>query len=289
MNSQPTPIRSQYTQAEAVNMVLAVGAYLCAVDYLIGRLMTVEPAIRAYLGIQDSALFYVLIASLFCIKIAGLLRFGKGCVVADVMEICLYDLLTLLLGLLLLVAGQSTMPAKVLNYGFFVVLVARLCWHFKAADGESAATWPVFGLLGLFSRKREPRPAMLPWHDYAAYAVILISPLFGLALTKISSDEFGSVVAATAVVFLILRAPFLMSGTNPAEPAPKPRTKTATAPQAPHVQPATEPELALDSTERALVLAFRGLEAQNKPAILKAVIALAKAFDTVKADQSAAG
>lgn len=289
MNVQPQTLLARTNANVAVNHALVLGSYYFAADYLVACLLGVAPVIRAFLGIENPAFFYGLAMLAGLLKILGLQRFGQSPLVADTREICVYDFVTVLLGLILFLTGIPTMPAKMLNYGFSGIMLIRLCWHFKTVDGAAMATWPVFGLLGLFGRRPIGRDQVPAWHDYFVYGSLLLTPLFGFVFVQLSAKQLGVMYISIALVFLLLRAPFLMARSTSDEPAPKPRAKTAAAPQVPHDQPATEPDLALDSTERALVLAFRGLEAQNKPAILKAVIALAKAFDTVKADQSAAG
>jgi hypothetical protein len=281
MNSQPPLTFPQANQTSMTNSALAIGAYLCAADYLLSRSFKLEPTIREFLGIQPGAFSYCLVAFCMALKIVGLWRFGSSRLVADIREICFYDLLAVFLGLGLYLAGEQVMPAKVLNYGFLFVLVARLCWHFKTTSGTELATWPVFGLLGLFSKlfaklrskQPQPRPAVPGWHDHVAYALILISPVFGLGLVKLNSEQVGAMVAALAIVFIFLQAPMYMGRKAPVTPPPDVKPREVIDPALP------EPDFqSLSPDEKALLLAFRQMPDKNKPQLLSAVLALRKVF-----------
>lgn len=290
MQTQPPLTMPLQAHGKTATLALAVGAYLCAADFIISRVLKVEPIIRGFLGFETAAFFYILMAAMFCLKTIGLVRFGNHDIVRDVREICGYDVLTALLGLGLYMFGQNVLPAKVLNYGFFAVLVLRLCWNFKTLDGRSVASWPVFGLIGLFNRHRNTREVVSDLHDYLVYVAICLSPVLGFALIHLSADEFATVMAGGAITFLLLQAPFFMMAKAPQEPPPQAATKPAAMPSAPSPMPSEQGSnggaVDLNPEEQKLIQAYRGMATENQPKVLNAMVALQKAFDKHKPDQA---
>ena len=106
--------------------------------------------------------------------------------IADMREICLYDVLINCLALGLFVSGLPAMKIHAgLSGAVFFLKYGRLIWPCKTADGKNFSAWPVFGVLSFYARRANlfnsdtaPTSTQARW----AYLLIISSLLLGAVL-----------------------------------------------------------------------------------------------------------
>jgi hypothetical protein len=104
--------------------------------------------------LQEYANYYVLaifLATLLCICVRYM---GAFPVMRDLQELCFYDVLVQIYGLVLFATNTSFASYLIAAIAVYLLKFIRLVWWGKNLEGELLAQWPVFGILGLFSKDR---------------------------------------------------------------------------------------------------------------------------------------
>lgn len=81
---------------------------------------------------------------------------GKRKLDRDIQEICLYDFLVQIFGLILYTSSFSVTPYIVLAQMITVLKILRLGWPIFAAHKNYPPYWPTFGVLGAFHSRKQP-------------------------------------------------------------------------------------------------------------------------------------
>ncbi len=75
---------------------------------------------------------------------------GKKPIVHDIQEICFYDVLVQVFGVMTFVPGQTPTTYLVLTQMIIILKLIRVLWPLMRIFGDFPAHWPTFGLLGIF-------------------------------------------------------------------------------------------------------------------------------------------
>mgnify|MGYP001558188998 CR=1 FL=1 len=124
------------------------------------------------------------------------MRFGNSHLVRDLKEICLYDVLVQIFGLLWFALGNRSYVTQILAGTVLVLKVVRLFWPATMHDG---GRWPVFGVLGWRRRRQQPQQGGQNWQ---VYLVLAVAPLLGYLVSVI--DKLGLLAALAAVPMLFI-------------------------------------------------------------------------------------
>jgi signal transduction histidine kinase len=82
------------------------------------------------------------------------LRFDDSGLVRDLRELCLFDVLTQFAGLTIHFSHFPTPIYWALCYIVLILKFMRLLWVARNTDGSALVSWPVFGLVGLYTKAR---------------------------------------------------------------------------------------------------------------------------------------
>ncbi len=79
-------------------------------------------------------------------------QLGKSALIRDIKEICFYDLIVQIYGLIQFIMAWPVEIYMVLANAVLILKFLRLVWWGRTTDGELLAAWPVFGALGYFAK-----------------------------------------------------------------------------------------------------------------------------------------
>lgn len=176
---------------------LSAGLLIFAYGWLAGKIL-------AATGI---ALHYYFLAIFLNIGFIFLIRqLGTSPLVRDLQEICFYDVLIAILGLVLQRLGQPDTWFWAASASVAMARLARLLWWRvdKPAASETQYAWPVFGLLGLFSRGWH-RVGYTAAEKRAVYLFFVIAALLPIIRHMWAFRDDDSVVVALLVVYAVAR------------------------------------------------------------------------------------
>lgn len=124
------------------------------------------------IGYYHAALWLTVIG---CLVIPAL---GSKPIVHDIQEICFYDVLVQVFGVLTFVPGQTPTTYLVLAKMVIILKLLRLLWPMMRIFGNLPAHWPVFGLLGIlrlcFFRKSVAQ--LEPGQSRRTYYILCLIP-----------------------------------------------------------------------------------------------------------------
>ncbi|MEN9865879.1 MAG: hypothetical protein RL748_1469, partial [Pseudomonadota bacterium] len=143
------------------------------------------------LRVPETALGYYTLAFLCALILLCLVRrIGDSPMVHDLEEICFYDVLLAPLGLFMQQIGQSDYLFFVLADAIVLLKIIRLIWWGKNQQGELAASWPVFGILGFFRKNRFIEDLSLN-HKKMVYLACGLSIVVATVLRWAFGPDFG--------------------------------------------------------------------------------------------------
>jgi hypothetical protein len=155
-----------------IAMRTAIWFFLCSSESLANQVMRYAP---------PNELFYAFSLSLAIALFVAMRLFGDSALVSDIRELCFYDILIQLFGLLTYLIGLNSLPIIILAYALIILKGLRLLWTGKNTDESVFTSWPVFGFLGyLKSRMRLYRASTKQSknskrHDNMVYLCIVAS------------------------------------------------------------------------------------------------------------------
>jgi signal transduction histidine kinase len=139
------------------------------------------------LGFASPTIGYYYLSLGIAIIFVGLIRFaGPSRLVADIQELCFFDILIQLLGIALFFSGnkQTSHIFVGLSTALLLAKTIRLLWPVTVLPDQRIIGWPVFGLLGLFRGTKWPFFVAPKWHQRRSviYACLLAAIPAGYGL-----------------------------------------------------------------------------------------------------------
>ncbi|MEN9868349.1 MAG: Sensor histidine kinase RcsC [Pseudomonadota bacterium] len=159
-------------------------------------------------------LYYVTtIAIASTITVIALTRFGNFGLSRDFAELCLYDTLCQCTGLLFYFLKIQPTIFIVVTNSIVLLKIVRLLWPVKSVGGAQMATWPVFGLMGLYRwiRGRSQPSGTTVKNDAWAYVAIFLTVLLSYVLLKYSLLAHLDTIleSLTIIVIALFFKPFM--------------------------------------------------------------------------------
>lgn len=192
----------QYLMSFRLNMTLN-GAIDASVRFVLGVVLCLFELFShlALRSAPQNESFY-LRAIFVALLLYGLfMRLGKSELVQDLKEICLYDVLVQIFGLLWFALGNRSYVTQILAGTVLVLKVVRLFWPQSMPDG---GRWPVFGVLG-WLRCYQSR-AQPSGQNRLVYLVLLVAPVFGYLVSVIDKLGLLAALAAVPVLYMMVYA-----------------------------------------------------------------------------------
>ncbi len=150
----------------AVEYLMRVSAGLVFVnaERLVGTFLKLTP---------EDVQYYLITMALTIVLPLALLRMGKMPLIRDLQDICIFDFLVQCYGLLLFLNDVPKATYWIMANGVWLLKFVRVLWWGKNQDGELLFSWPVFGVLGYFSKNRN-QEHLAAGQKLAIYASCLV-------------------------------------------------------------------------------------------------------------------
>lgn len=139
---------------------------------------------------------YITLILMACTLFLAVSYFDNDELVLDIREICLYDLLSYVIGLTLYLSKIDPTDLMIgLNGAVSFLIFGRLVWIYSKSGGGRFAAWPVFGVLGWYAKRKKGAVASTlftpsqqqAWSAYAFMASCVVAgfvlPMLGFKLT----------------------------------------------------------------------------------------------------------
>ncbi|MEN9867596.1 MAG: hypothetical protein RL748_3186 [Pseudomonadota bacterium] len=156
------------------------------------------------LELYPSSLGYYSVAIFLALVMLFLMRWlGDSPLIRDLKEICLYDVLVAMYGFYVQASGGKFDTFWILATGIGYLKFTRLIWWGKDQQGQLLPAWPVFGLIGFFTRRHAQSTLTLrqKLDVYGACAIAMMVP----ACSWIFFGRFDEVLYLVPILFAILR------------------------------------------------------------------------------------
>lgn len=200
----------QYLMNFRLNMTLN-GAIDASVRFVLGVVLCLFE-LFSHLALRNAPQnesFY-LRAIFVALLLYGLfMRFGNSDLVRDLREICLYDVLVQIFGLLWFALGNLSFVTQILAGTVLVLKVVRLFWPAAMPDG---GRWPVFGVLGWL--RRHQSPPLPGGQNRQVYLVLAVAPLLGYLVSVIDKLGLLAALAAVPVLYMMVYASHFLATFN---------------------------------------------------------------------------
>ena len=102
--------------------------------------------------------YYGVAIFLAALLVIALHRLGPSPLIRDLKEICLYDVLIQIYGLILHLMHFDANSYWVLATAIPLLKFIRVIWWGKNLDGDLLAAWPTFGFVGFFDKAKVAEP-----------------------------------------------------------------------------------------------------------------------------------
>ena len=194
----------QYLMNFRLNMTLN-GAIDASVRFVLGVVLCLFE-LFSHLALRNAPQnesFY-LRAIFVALLLYGLfMRFGNSDLVQDLKEICLYDVLVQIFGLLWFALGNQSYVTQILAGTVLVLKVARLFWPASLPDG---GRWPVFGVLGWLRHGQGRAQGGQGRQQWQVYLLLAVAPLPGFLVSVIDKSGLLAALAAVPVLYMMVYA-----------------------------------------------------------------------------------
>jgi hypothetical protein len=278
MTSHTNPGTTPLAISRQISERLRIGIFLSSCELL------------AYLSLKLIAkeLLYVGIFAITTIMVMSMPKlFGPGKLLADMRDLCLFDVAAAVFGQTLYVLGYDASLWLIVATAISVLKAMRLWWPVKTADRRDFAGWPVFGLFSfLYARQQVQQhlsQKMVMWNrtTLLAYFCMVVSLLIGAIL----ANHFMLQLALWGILpmmYLFMSAPKNGSGDTSNDNTPKAAAKTFTGVTRPQIEqkPATSVDTSplgpLSGAEEKLVRVYRRIDPAKRFYLYNAAAALAE-------------
>jgi hypothetical protein len=272
-NSGTTPLAISRQISER----LRIGIFLSSCELLAYLSLKLIAKELLYIGIM-------IIASIFLLSMPKL--FGPGKLLADMRDLCLFDVVAAVFGQTLYVLGYDASLWLIVATAISVLKAMRLWWPVKTADRRDFAGWPVFGLFSFLHARHQAQQhitkKLVTWDrpTAIAYLCIALSLPVGAILAHFPMLQLA-LWGILPMMYLFMSAPKNGNGdasNNTSKVAAKTFTET-TRPQT-EQKPGTPLDMSplgpLSGAEEKLIRVYRRIDPTKRFYLYNAAAAMAE-------------
>lgn len=189
---------TKWQPANTIEIVLAILVWLTlyASEFIASFFLRLTSSVITY--------YYVAIASTIVLALMIPLL-GKKELVADIQEICLYDVFVQLVGLTSCIFHKSEAVYLFLAECVLILKMVRVAWPLLSYSGSLPAHWPSFGLLGFLRKRAEPgnRVQMTAKQRRRFYLLLLMMGISALVMQIALTFAVLPIPAIITVIFTL--------------------------------------------------------------------------------------
>lgn len=193
MNENKWHIATTHDSILAALILLTYISFEIVVSFLLGGIKT--PLIYYLITIPAA----IVVALIFPVL-------GKGAMLDDFVDLCWYDVLVQVFGLVACLLHLSELWFWVLAHFIIVLKFARLIWPILCVNHDLPATWPVFGPVGYLRLYRAGTtvPRLAPQQRWQVLRFLLITAILAIGMQQ-SSSRSSIPIAEIVILFFTLR------------------------------------------------------------------------------------
>lgn len=138
---------------------------------------------------------------------------GKKPIVADIVEICWYDVFVQLFGLISCILHWSETAYWILAHFIIILKMARVTWPIFNQSIGMPATWPTFGVMGFLRKLRtgNAAPKLLPRQRLHVLGLIIVWMVCAVGMQQISSVIQLPVASIVTMPFVMIYSRHLIA------------------------------------------------------------------------------
>lgn len=156
-----------------------------------------------FLKFAKTPLTYYYIATTITIGLALVVpHLGKKPLVDDIREICWYDVLVQLIGLVSCLLHKSELLYWILSQFILILKMARVAWPLLVINSELPQYWPTFGLIGLTRQRHCGEDAVIMPVDQRK-KVYKLFPLWAICAVGMQQASVYGAIPVTSIATVI--------------------------------------------------------------------------------------